>query len=149
MGDLTVPLLGSFSRLGGLQRNLQELARLPAAVSAKVAPELTTSLQEEYATGSDPYGRPWAPLKASTLRKGRHPPPLTASGNMRRGTKAFALSGAGVGFAVPFPGNIHQGGSVDMQARPILPRGGRLPAGWTMTIKRISKEEALRRAGLR
>lgn len=140
-----MPLIGSFARLGGLQRNLAELAKVPSAVSSEVAPVLTGKLQEQYATGTDPYGRPWAPLRPSTLRKGRRPPPLTASGAMRDGTRAFALPGAGVGFSVPFPGRIHQGGSVNMQARPILPRGGRLPAGWSLVIRASARAQVAKR----
>lgn len=143
-----MPLIGSFSRLGGLQRNLVELARVPSAVAPQASADLTALLQQEYSSGADPYGVPWAPLKKSTLRKGRRPPPLTASGGMRRGTKAFPISGAGVGFAVPFPGNIHQGGSVrGLQARPILPRGGRLPATWSLVIRSSARAQVLKRVG--
>ncbi len=142
-----MPLIGDISRLGGLQRNLNELARVPAATSREVSERLNPMLQQQFATGTDPYGRPWAPLRPSTLKRGRRPPPLTASGKMRRGTKAFPLPGAGVGFTVPFPGNIHQGGSVNMQARPILPRGGRLPASWGLVIRESARAQVRQRLG--
>lgn len=143
-----MPLIGDISRLAGLQRNLAELAHVPAATSREVSDRLNPMLQQEYATGTDPYGRPWAPLRASTLKKGRRPPPLTASGAMRRGTKAFPLPGAGVGFSLPFPGNIHQGGSVrNLAARPVLPRGGRLPASWGLVIRESARDQVRKRLG--
>ncbi len=141
-----MPLIGDIRRLGGLQANINRLAQIPARASRAVSDRINDRLQEGYDRGTDPYGRPWAPLQASTLAKGRHPPPLTASGDMRRGTIAKPLQRGGVGLLLPFPGQIHMGGSVrNLPARPPLPRGP-VPAAWKADIE-SSVRDAFRKGG--
>lgn len=132
-----MPLLGDFSRIGGLQRSLSALASVPSRAAGPASASINALLRQEYAQGTDPYGRAWAPLAASTLRRGRRPPPLTATGRMRDGTLANPLRGSGVSVVLPFPGVIHMGGSSrGLPARPPLPRGGQLPRAWRDAVNR-------------
>lgn len=74
----------------------KELKRVPSQVARQVAHEISRSIQVQFDTGRDPYGMPWKPLSASTLAKGRRPPPLTDTGAGRRSVKVRPASGAGV-----------------------------------------------------
>jgi hypothetical protein len=129
-----------FSKLDKLTATLRDLAHIPSQVSAEVSKELTKELQKEYTSGSDPYGKPWAPLKPSTLAKGRRPPPLTDTGRMKSGTVAFPLPGAGVAVVVGAEyGKYHQTGTSKMEARPILPDKG-MPPKWREIVKRVASK---------
>lgn len=119
--------------LAGLRRTLGQLAKVPSQASQAVATELTKLLQQEYAAGTDPYGKQWAALKPSTLARGRRPPPLDATGRMKSSTKAVPLSGGGVGLVADSPANFHQSGTRKMAKRMILPDKG-LPAAWKQAI---------------
>lgn len=130
-----MPLTGDFKGLEQLERNLRKLAEVPSQASKEAADGITIELQKEYTTGSDPYGKPWAPLKPSTLRRGRRPPPLTATGKMRDGTKAKPMAGGGVQLEVGRPqGVFHQYGTRIMAARRILPQKA-LPKAWGQILR--------------
>jgi len=127
-------MTGDFSELGKLIDNLDKLAEVPSRASGEVARELTKELQIEFATGTDPYGKPWAPLKPSTLARGRHPPPLTASGALARGTEVTPMQHAGVQIVLGMPyGFFHQRGTVKMEARKPLPDKA-MPRQWQQII---------------
>ncbi len=131
-------MANDFKSLDRLAATLRDLAHIPSQVSTEVSKEISKELTKEYTSGSDPYGKPWAPLKPSTLKKGRHPPPLTDTGRMKSGTKAVPLPGAGVGIVVGAPyGVYHQTGTKNMEARPILPNKG-MPAKWREIVKRVA-----------
>lgn len=119
--------------LAGLRRALGQLAKVPAQASTEAAAGINRLLQREYSDGADPYGKPWAPLKPSTLAKGRSAPPLTATGRMRAGTKARPLPGGGISIEAPSPANFHQSGTKVMAKRAILPEKG-LPVAWKAEI---------------
>jgi hypothetical protein len=119
---------------------------VPAQASTEAAAGINRLLQQEYSQGSDPYGKPWAPLKASTLSKGRSPPPLTASGQMRGGTKATPMSGGGIQIEAPSPANFHQSGTKNMAKRPILPEKG-LPVAWKAEIDKAVDTQVKRTMG--
>ncbi len=132
--------------LAGLRRTLGQLAKVPAQASTEAAAGINRLIQQEYSGGTDPYGKAWAPLKPSTLAKGRSAPPLTATERMRAGTKARPLPGGGVALEAPSPANFHQYGTKVMAKRAILPDKG-MPAAWkaevdkavTAAIKRTVK----------
>ena len=119
--------------LAGLRRALGQLAKVPAQASKDAAAGIDKLLQREYLNGADPYGKPWTPLKPSTIAKGRRNPPLTASGAMRSGTRARPLPGGGISIEAPSPANFHQSGTKNMAKRPILPEKG-LPVAWKAEI---------------
>jgi hypothetical protein len=132
-------LTGDFAALAKLAKTLERLGTtaLPA-MSLKGAVIVNRLVEEQFSQGVDPYGRSWAPLKESTLAKGRTPPPLTASGKMRR--NAQAIPGVkGVTEKIPFPAPIHQAGSKNMAARPIVPYG-LLPPRWSQPLEAAGVE---------
>lgn len=127
-------LTGDFRKLALLKANLAKLARVPSQASAEASKDINQLIDREYAEGKDPYGKPWAPLRSATLATGRTPPPLTATGKMRKGTLARPLPSIGIGLQLPSPGIFHQRGTRRMRARPILPYGG-MPRAWSAAIR--------------
>ena len=129
-----------FSKLDKLTATLRDLAHVPSQVAKDVSIELNKELQKEYVQGTDPYGKSWAPLKPSTLKKGRRPPPLTDTGKLKSGTRALPLPGAGVAVVVGAPyGAYHQTGTERMAARPILPDRG-MPPKWREIVTRVASK---------
>lgn len=128
---------GNLGKMGELADRLGELASVPSRASAGAAEGINAALEEQFASGTDPYGNAWADLAPRTLLK-HGPPPLTETGDMRDGTFAKPSRGAGVELTVPFPGGIHQTGAKRgnwvMPARKILPEGGELPDTWKAAI---------------
>lgn len=138
-------LHGDIRKLGLLQANLRRLAEVPATASREVAEQITGRLDAGFSAGTDPYGRGWAPLAPATLRKGRHPPPLTDTRRLRSGTVARPRAGAGVALLTGDAyGGYHQTGTRHMPARPILPRGS-MPATWNAIIRTAVANAARRR----
>lgn len=111
-------------------RALRQLARVPSKVAPEVARGIRADLMRRFALGQDPYGKAWAPLKLSTLRKGRRPPPLTDTGRGKRGIRFAPQSGAGIRItsSVGYMRH-HMRATADRAARKFLPEG-RLPAAW-------------------
>jgi phage gpG-like protein len=130
--------------LRDVRKTIEELARLPHKLAVVASPDITRELQSQFTGGKDPYGRPWAPLKPSTLRK-HGPPPLTDSGRLKSGT--FARPGRG-GILVEIGasyGAFHQLGfrvhGTKVPARKILPARG-MPAAWRAILDRRAREIA-------
>ena len=132
-----------------VRRSVEELARLPHKLAVRAAPLISAELRDQFRAGVDPYGAPWAPLKPSTLK--RHgPPPLTDTGALANGTRAYPGRGgilvvigrsygafAQTGFRV---------GRTRVSPRRILPHRG-LPASWRRildTSARFLAAEAVR-----
>jgi len=135
-------LARTLSQIGRLEQSVAKLAEIPRKIAEDVAPEINRLIQKQFSEGKDPYGRAWAPLKASTLKTGRKPPPLTDTRKMRDGTKVYVIRAnyAGLRIVVGEPyGYFHQVGTKNMKARPILPQYG-IPAAW----KRALDESARR-----
>jgi len=88
-GNLAVAV----SAMGKLDRMLVGMSSLPHRVAIDAAPKISALLFEEFKTGRNPYGQPWAPLAASTIAKGRRWPPLTDTRKLRDGSLATARPG--------------------------------------------------------
>ena len=73
---------GDLSRMSGLADRLADLANVPSRAARAVAFDLEGFVRGEFAEGVDPYGDPWTELADATLDKGRHPPPLTDTGEL-------------------------------------------------------------------
>jgi len=134
------------AQLGRLERVIEELAYAPRKVAVVAAPKLTRLLQQQFRRGEDPYGRPWAPLRPSTLARGRRPPPLTDTRRLRDGTKATPYPGgrAGIRLKVGRPyGYFHQVGfrvgRTRVPPRRILPQFG-MPAAWREALAEAARE---------
>lgn len=135
-----MPLSGDFRGLGQLERNIGLLARVPSRAAAIAAPRIRARIEGQFARGVDPYGRAWAPLRPSTLAKGRRPPPLTDTRAMRDGVSVKPTPAAGIAitFAKEVPAIFHQKGTRYMKRREILPTN-RLPAPWSQDIADSSR----------
>lgn len=133
-------LSGDFAALAKLAATLDKLANkaLPE-MALKGSAVLNRVNEESYALGVDPDGRSWADLKDSTLAKGRTPPPLTASGKMRKKTQAVP-GVKGIQVKVPSPGGFHQAGTKKMAARPIVPADDYLPPRWSKPLEAAGVE---------
>lgn len=117
-------------------------------IAERAAVSLRAALEREYATGRTADGRPWAPLAKRTLARGRRPPPLTDTGLMRRGMRAYpAIKRIVLAYTTRLDiAPYHQRGTRYMPARPVLPVSTRLPRTWAEIIRRIAFDE-MRRAG--
>lgn len=130
--------------MSDVKRAVEELARLPRKLSVAAAVPLSGLLRNQFVTGVDPYGAPWAPLKPSTLRQ-HGPPPLTVTGALRAGTKVEPMGGsrAGIKITVGAPyGAFHQVGfrvgRTRVPARRILPNRG-IPRAWREVLDRNAR----------
>ena len=133
-------LSGDFAELAKVIKSLGNVAKdsIPT-IAIKGAVEINKVVEQQFASGTDPYGRSWADLKASTVKKGRKPPPLTASGRMRRMAKAVPSAKGTITEKIPFPAPIHQAGSAQMAARVLVPHG-LLPRSWSEPLQRVGVE---------
>lgn len=118
-----------------LAERLGELSTVPSRCAARAAEAIGKLIDEEFQQGQDAYGDGWADLSASTLRKGRTPPPLTDTGKLRDAVRVRPLRGSGIEITAitPYSG-FHQSGTRNMPSRPILPDGTELPDSWQDAI---------------
>jgi hypothetical protein len=137
--------------LRDVRRLVDELGQLPRRLAVAAAPDITRAIAAQFRDGVDPYGKPWAPLKPSTLQK-HGPPPLTYTGELKGGTKAEPMTGMRVGLTIRIGaryGAFHQVGfrvgRTKVKPRKILPNRG-MPASWRVILTRHARELA-RRAG--
>lgn len=133
--------------LGGLTKSLRKLAGLPSRVSGPFAAWATKDLRAQWSKRADAYGNAWAPYAPASIKRGRGPM-LVESGEMRSGTKATPMGGAGVRLEVGHAdvAKFHQGGTKHMPARKILPDAG-LPARWLRELERLAVADARRTMG--
>lgn len=140
---------GDISQIGQLADRVADLSTVPSRAARGVAFELDGFLQDEFVEGEDPYGVAWEELADATVERGRTPPPLTDSGDMR--ATAHVRPGAGAGivmtvtarYAPPHQTGWH-GPQGDGPARPMLPDREELPDAWQDAIER-HVERAVRR----
>jgi phage gpG-like protein len=135
----------AIAELGRLIQTIERLSEVPRKVAVIAAPKLTRLLQAQFRAGTDPYGRAWAPLKASTLAKGRRPPPLTDKKRLRDGTMA-KVARYGIRMVVGAPyGFFHQvgfrNGRTRVPARRILPQTG-YPVAWKRVLDDAARQAA-------
>lgn len=119
-----------------LAATLAELEDIPSRIAGEVAEGINELIQEEFVSGSDPYGNAWAPLRPSTVRrKGGDTRIMRQSDDLSSGTVARASSGAGIEISSLEYGGYHQGPTSNRVARPVLPDGGELPEAWQEVIE--------------
>lgn len=121
-----------------LAANLRTLASVPSRVARRGAVAITNQIHTDTASGLDCYGKPFAPLAVSTLRRGRRPPPMVATGASLDATKARPLSGAGIAIILGGAYEHHLRKTSNRPARQVVPVRAGLPATWK---RRIEAEE--------
>lgn len=138
---------GDISELGRLAENLEKLSRVPSRAARKASEGIAEAIEAQFDAGVDPYGKAWAPLKPATLDKGRSPPPLTDSHDMRDSIEVRPARSAGIRITIGSEyAGFHQAGTRFMAQRPILPQGP-MPKTWTAAIDEaldVEFEEAMR-----
>lgn len=131
-------ITGSTAQLGKMNARLGELIRVPSRAARAASERVEALIQEEFDTGTNPYGDPWAPLSPETIKGGRSAPPLTATGAMRGTVHVFPAQAAGISVTIDKPAGIHQTGWAGPRgkgpARPVLPNRNVLPETWVEAI---------------
>lgn len=119
-----------------LADRLAELEDIPSRIASEVAEGISVLVAEEFDGSHDPYGRPWAPLMASTVKRKRGDTRiLRRTDSLSTGTMASPSSGAGVEVSSVDYGGVHQAGDPPrMVSRKILPDGSDLPKAWEKVI---------------
>lgn len=88
MGGITSPgMKGAISRIETFAKGMRP------GVAKRLAPRINERIRDMFTNEQDPYGRPWAPLKASTLRRKRNSPggPIILSRTFTLGNSSYAL----------------------------------------------------------
>jgi hypothetical protein len=128
-----MPLTGS--GIGQIRASLAKLAAVPSRAAPAVALEIDNLLLKSFADECDAYGRKWAPLAPSTVkRKKGNTVIMYRTGASQAATHAVAAQGAGVRISTGPKMAYHLEPSGTRPARPILPIYG-LPATWRAAIK--------------
>lgn len=136
-------------RFADLAASIAALSSVPSQVASGAAEAIAEQIDEDFDAGLDPYGEPWADLEQATIDKGRRPPPLTNTHEMRDSIEVVPMPGAGISVTIDDPAIHHQYGTVHMVDRPIYPNRKELPDTWRRAIADASDaayERALRGA---
>lgn len=130
----------SGSALAGLEvlsANLNKLARVPSQVATLSAERLTILVHINTSSGLDAYGKPFAPLGVSTLRRGRRPPPMVATGASLDATRFTALGGAGIAMVIGGAYKHHLRSYKTRPVRAVAPERSGMPAKWARTLREV------------
>lgn len=128
---------GDIAELGKLVDNLGRLASVPSQVAADASERIAGLIAQEFEAQADPYGDAWADHTEGTVKRWGEHEILDLSGGMRGSVDVRPMRGAGIAITIDDVAGFHQGGTVDMVARPVLPSDD-MPPLW---------EEALEAAG--
>ncbi len=134
------------SGFSDLADRLAQLVGLPSRIVGEVADGINTELRSEFESGANAYGNAWAPLLPQTVaRKRGDSRPLRRTDGLMNQTVARPTSGAGIDITSLDFGTFHQGGTVHMVPRKILPDGSAQPPSWQRVIE-TAKANAFTRA---
>jgi hypothetical protein len=122
--------------MAGVARALRELVHVPAKASLGASDSIAKLIDQQFDTGTDPYGRAWKPLKASTIKRKGHARIGVDSGAMQRGIDVRPMSGAGVQISVD-----EDYAPYFSRRRALFPNKG-LPATWRAAIASALAESA-------
>lgn len=135
----------ALAELALLRANLNRLARVPAVVSRDAARGIKNQIDMDTSSGLDCYGKPFAPLKPSTLAKGRRPPPMVDTGASLEQTSVRPLRGAGIAIVLGGAYEHHLRRTANREARQVVPVRAGIPATWSRRVKQ-AEELAVKRA---
>lgn len=132
--------------LRSIGKAMRQLARVPSQVAPGASESIRGLIVGKFATGTDPYGNPWAPHLASTTERWGAHPLLDLTGDLKD-VEVSPAAGSGISVTLGADyGAFHQIGTRYMTARPILPTHG-LPDAWSRAIADESErlfDEAVR-----
>lgn len=120
-----------------LAANLNKLARVPSQFATLGAQRLTILVHANTSSGLDAYGKPFAPLAVSTLRRGRQPPPMMDTGSSLGETRFTALGGAGIAMIVGGAYKYHVRSYKTRPARSVAPERAGIPAAWSRVLRDV------------
>lgn len=124
-----------------LARSLRSLAKVPSRVAKPFAAYVTQQLQNGIRSGTDPYGKPFTPLRPATIRKKGHDRILQASLALLGTVRGVPLSGGGIGLdGGPWYGAFHISATKWMVERGYLPVNV-MPAKWRAELQRLNHDE--------
>ncbi len=126
-----------FAGLANLIAGLESVS--VEAVSADVTPAVSGLVQTEYEGGKDPSGQPW---KAKADGK---PSRLQKSGAMRLDSQVVPGI-KGISVRIPSPGGFHQGGTVKMASRKLVPSES-LPPEWDNAVTAAAQASIVKALG--
>jgi len=109
-------------------RAMRDLADVPSQASREAALGIQRLVDLEFATGTDPYGKPWKALRPATIQRKGHARPNIDTENLWKGARVAPLPGAGV--SVTFEDDY---AAYVQKVRPVLPNRG-LPRAWAGAI---------------
>ncbi len=143
MGGATSPgLKGAISRIEKFATGMRP------AVAKRLSPKINERIRDMFTNETDPYGRPWAPLKASTLRRKRYSAggPIILSRTFELGNSSYALyTGKRVVITYGEAGQYaHEGdsGRGNRPPRLLLPSLG-IPKTWKVDLEAATNEAAV------
>lgn len=126
----------------GLIDTLSELDGIPSRIARTVADRLNEEIGDQFVRQTDPYGKPWAPLLPSTVRRKRGDTRILArTDELASTTEASPTAGAGIEITSVEYGQFHQSGTKNMTRRAVLPDEGELPPAWLDIIQEATDEE--------
>lgn len=136
-----MPMSGNGKAIPGMIAALNELAKVPARLSRPTIAALNPLIDEMFQNGTNPYRKPWAPLKPSTVKRKRgNTQILVRSRKLWPGTKFIAKGGAGVALVIGPAGEWAQSGAPNREVRDVVPAYG-LPSHWRAAIKSVALAE--------
>lgn len=137
---------GNVGALHSYARSLRRLAQVPSQMAAPAAERISDLIDDQFSSGTDPYGAAWeAHAPATVARWGEHPV-LELSGALRGSVDVQPMGGAGIAVTLDEVGQFHQTGTARMPARPILPVAG-LPPSWEDALSQAAAETFERTLG--
>lgn len=143
-----MPLRGDFSAFSRMADEARRLAEVPGRAAQAAAPKVKALIDEAFATGTTADGSPMAPLNPKTIRAGRHPPPLTATGAARGETRVTPSGNFVRGELSPWFMRLHTDGATHLPARPVVPTdGGELPPKYIAALKGACEESVKKLGG--
>ena len=125
-----------------MKRLAQKLREAPAAIhrdaERRVKAAVERQLEAQFATSTDPMGRPYLPPKDG------HSPPMTRSGRLRRGMRVVVVSGPDILRISVMSDRDYakylQHGTRKMAARLITPGSSLLSYKWREVVQRAHME---------
>lgn len=129
----------ALEELALLRANLAKLARVPSQFAKRGAERLTILVHINTSSGLDAYGKPFAPLAISTLRRRRRPPPMVATGQSLDETRFTALGGAGIAMVIGGAYKHHRRSHKGRPVRAVAPERSGIPAAWNRVLRETEK----------